>query len=734
MASIPIYLLEVSYLDPATDQVGCIRVSSGVGFHTLPGDTPPNTYYSPHLATTCDYICSIFSDGLSGGAADGGYGEAKIANDDGDYDEYIGMYFDGQPVRLLRGPSGGSYSDFTVLLTGIQAAPLFTWQNVVIKVRDYTQFFDKPISNRVYMGNNIGNVGYEGTPDDLINQTKPTCWGRCLNVTPAAVSTENLIFQVHDGPIEEVEKVFIDGVVQSKGSDYATPDLLAASTVAEYTFNTCLSHGMFSIYGGVSSGVTAHVKGDKTGGTYVCTAGALLYRIATTRVNTSFWNLSLHNNDRTNAAWTKIGATAANGTYDSTPPVTDMVLQRIACDTSTGEHSCSQTLSELTGMYCYADYFKPDGCTKIKLVIFDPTNAANYVSAVFDIVNGVVSGITSSGTATGPQYEATGFITDANIIADKDGFFRCWVAGQPAESFTSVAYKVVLLNDAGSASFAGTTDLGILVGGAQLENYSSPHKYVGPTTTDPVEGHDPDLSNAPIVDRAPFDALDVLVPYEIGYYTSVGDTATLGDVMSAIADSVGMWWGFDRFGHMVAGIYDPTVLPAAAPIATFDVSNIIMGTLEQAAAFDSNDSTPAYRVSVSGNHNWTTVDKADVASSLWESDPDWVLWLGKESRDIRAEDLPTLTKHPLGCALSFPTYITSFVDCVTEAKRRLKIYSGDLRRFAFMTKLDYAQSVTIGSIVRLQHKRFGLSAGRNFYVVSVSETHTTGMVQLGVLG
>lgn len=716
--------MEVYYLDPSTNTQGCLRLSTSVGFHSKPTDNPANAFYRPRLASVCDYQCTVLKDGLTCGAADGGYGETQVQNDDGFFDEYADMIFDGQPVRLLRGPHDGSYADFTVIISGVQCAPLFQWDKVSIKVRDYTELFDKTISPTLYLGNNVGGVGFEGTPEDLINQTKPTSWGYCKNVPAACISSSWMIFQVHDASVEEIVVVRIDGLAQTRNTtlgnngDFATPqELVTAATDAgaalEGKFITCHAAGMFAIYGGQSSGVTADVKGDNTNG-YAQTVGAILYNVIKTRTCTPFRNLLLYNDDKTNGAWQTTGTVELSTTL---PPIDGMTVTRLEGG------SVSQELSLKTEMYCYSDFFKSDGCETFEMKIVSAASEDDYVSASFSLSDGTRLTVSSAGTAVGPQYSATGFITQAEIFAETDGWYRAFVAGQPAESFTGLKVRITPL-----------TGTGLLVGGGALEVSASPHKYPGKTLDAPIVGYDPDISMMPAMNKELFDALDTAFPYPVGLYTASGDTSTIGDVMGAIADSFLASWFWDRSGVVGCGYFNPVTLPTATPVVVFDESNIIQGSLNQTMAFDNSDGTPAYRVTVRGNQNFSTVDKANVASSLWESDPMLVMWLQEQYREFRAESFATLAKHPLACALSFDTCITYQSDCVTEAKRRLAIYGGGLRRFAFTTTIPYSEKLTTWSIVRIVHPRFKLSAGRNFFVTSISESHSAGTAAIEVLG
>jgi len=248
-----IYLMEMTYYDATSLVPVTLYYSSGQqGYTTLPTDAPANQFYEPRLKVPLNYQCSTFKDGLKGGSADGGYGVAELLNLDGFFDQFLTQNWDGHPVRLLYGDDAGPYANFNVLLTGVMCQPEFTWRMMNLKVRDYTEFFDKPISQFNYLGNNVAGVGIEGTPTDLMGKSKPMAFGACPNVTPSWVSQSGLIYQVHNGPIKAVDAVYSNGISLpldtsiGTGGDCANLAALQAATPGAGKYITCLAIGCFA--------------------------------------------------------------------------------------------------------------------------------------------------------------------------------------------------------------------------------------------------------------------------------------------------------------------------------------------------------------------------------------------------------------------------------------------------------------------------------------------------------
>lgn len=744
---VKVFLMEVTVLNPKTGLTSVLRFSSGGGgYVTLPTDDPANAWYEPRIKVPLNWQTKVFSDGLTAGGDDGGYGTAQLMNHDGFFDGLMDQCFDGQQVRLLLGWNGEPYSTFSVILTGVMCQPEFTWNYCNIKIRDYSKYFDKAISQYTYLGNNVAGVGIEGTTDDLMGKTKPLAFGRCFNVTPANVSVSHMLYQVHNGPIKAVDVVYTDGVALSldtahggDGSggtgDFATIDSLTAAGITEGTFQTCLARGVFKISGSVSSGITADVRGCALGGIYVNTVAGILRRIVQSYIRRKRTNLCPFSETFADSGWVATGMT--KGAAAPTAPRAGMGTMRFVETTATGAHGFSRVLSLATGMYAESIFVLPDAGRKlVRLRLSNPENSANNCLADIDLDSGTVLIKEANGAAVGPQYESTGFITDGGVYAEEDGWFRVWVSGQPDETFAALKMELVLLSGTPSSfaeSYTGNGVAGICVAGAQIDAESSPTLYTGPTTTTPVSGYDPEAG--PSVNEASFAALAALetAAYEVGYYINPGDTSTAADAMKALAASAGVWWAFNRAGEMIVGQL-ARVSSAAQPAATFTAREILQDSFDRSAAYDSQDGVQSYRVALQAVKNWTTQQKSAVAESMWTESPTRVDWLGKDFREVRAEDLTTLANHPLACEIQITSYITNQTDALAEAKRLLAYYMDRLDRFAFKVSAALVASLVIGDVVAIQHARFGLDAGKNFILVGITETHELGTATLEVLG
>lgn len=112
-----------------------------------------------------------------------------------------------------------------------------------------------------------GTGGAEGAAT-LRGQFKPRCYGMRRNLEPVLVDPGPLLFQVHDGPVQQVIAVRDQGVPLTLAGDHPSYAALAAATVASGTYRTCLAAGLLRV-GATPSALTADVRGDNdtaTGG------------------------------------------------------------------------------------------------------------------------------------------------------------------------------------------------------------------------------------------------------------------------------------------------------------------------------------------------------------------------------------------------------------------------------------------------------------------------------------
>lgn len=219
------------------------------GFTTTPTDADaPNRNYLPLARQPFSFRSSLPLDQILGTQAETSAGNAILENGEGQLDPYLGLIWDGATYRVLRGPSDGAYADFTRVFAGrVQAIEGPFRTEVTLRLRDPREFLQLPITLNTY----AGTGGLEG-PEALTGAFKPRCWGFRANITPVLVDPSTLTYQVHDGPVAQIVKVY------DRGDELHRVD--SAPGLGYY--QAIESQGIF-ILGGVPSGaITADVLGD----------------------------------------------------------------------------------------------------------------------------------------------------------------------------------------------------------------------------------------------------------------------------------------------------------------------------------------------------------------------------------------------------------------------------------------------------------------------------------------
>lgn len=275
-----IYLVELTVYDPAIPGARQVYLCTGSGYVTKPGNSLPNVFFSPCIITPPSLSLNIFSDGRTYGRSSVGVGELVLNNADGEFDWLIDAGLDGRSFVMKLGPENGDYdNDFVAVLTGSMSQTEFSRTRVTIRLRDRQGQLDIALQANKYAGTNSGASGVEGLPSDIAGQPKPLCYGKCLNVAAVPVNTTALIYQVHDGNIQALDAVYDKGIALTGGGDVANLAALQAASISAGQYKTCLALGMFRLGATPAGRVTADVQGDKTGGTYVSSAGSIAKRI-----------------------------------------------------------------------------------------------------------------------------------------------------------------------------------------------------------------------------------------------------------------------------------------------------------------------------------------------------------------------------------------------------------------------------------------------------------------------
>lgn len=265
------YLVVVEPYDPALGTTRTLRFSDH-GFVTRPGDDPPNAWYEPRLVTALNFERQLFSGGRLEGRSVPGFGALTLNNADGGLDGLAALAWDGRRVRVWLGGDGFALAEFGLVFDGTAEQIGFDDLLVTLRLRDLQARFEAEVARAGY----AGTGGAEGRAG-LAERPRPLCFGRVLRVPAVLVDPAALLYQVHDGPIAEVDAVYDRGLALTK----------VAATPAAGQFASDPASGCFTLGASPAGTVTADVQGDAPvgamGGGYVETAAGLVRRIATAR-------------------------------------------------------------------------------------------------------------------------------------------------------------------------------------------------------------------------------------------------------------------------------------------------------------------------------------------------------------------------------------------------------------------------------------------------------------------
>lgn len=201
------------------------------------------------------------------------FAEVPLSNADGALDGLLQDFaLDGRAVRLLVGAADADYSEFGTVFSGVVKSATITQSALRLSLSDGLSRLEVPIQANRY----AGSGGLEGGAD-LKGKNKPLCYGAVFNVTPVLVDPLNLVWQVHDGAIQDVPAVRDRAVALTKVS--GTP------AAGEYSVNAAA--GTFQLGASPDGEVTCDVEGDAPVAGYSDQLATIALRILAAKLYTS---------------------------------------------------------------------------------------------------------------------------------------------------------------------------------------------------------------------------------------------------------------------------------------------------------------------------------------------------------------------------------------------------------------------------------------------------------------
>lgn len=241
---------------------------------TAAGDLPPRQPIEGTLANLTFKRSIIGGAGIFGPVLEGS-GEITINNTDARYDIFPQQYaVDGRAIVAKIGGVSTLYRNRLVVLNGTASDLIVDDDTLRISAEDKGYRLEVPLQTSLY-----GGAGGADGGSDLAGKRKPRAFGYPRNCECPLVSANDLIYQVNDGPVNDIPAVYDRAVALTQGADYASYAALAAASISAGQYATCLAEGFFRLESQPDGTVTADIEGDATDSTFVSTTADVVRRI-----------------------------------------------------------------------------------------------------------------------------------------------------------------------------------------------------------------------------------------------------------------------------------------------------------------------------------------------------------------------------------------------------------------------------------------------------------------------
>lgn len=206
-------------------------------------------------------------------------------------------------------------------------------------------------------------------------------------------------------------------------------------------------------------------------------------------------------------------------------------------------------------------------------------------------------------------------------------------------------------------------------------------------------------------------ALDAIAAYPVGLFCSTDDDMSALEACDIVMRSIGAWFVSDTVGVFRCGRLD---VPTGTSVGTITTTDIV--DIERVATNDPGVGIPAWKIKLGYQKIWFTQD--DLTNTVSAARKGY---LSQEYRRVEVSDADTLVANATSPEIEFLTTLVSATDASTEANRRLTIYKTRRDMLQVRVRVDpaLASVLDIGKIVTVQIGRYGLSAGKKFFILGI---------------
>lgn len=229
------------------------------------------------------------------------------------------------------------------------------------------------------------------------------------------------------------------------------------------------------------------------------------------------------------------------------------------------------------------------------------------------------------------------------------------------------------------------------------------------------------------LDLESFSELDADAPYTIG--TFIRNEKTIGRVLDELC-SFGVWWLPKRDGTFEVGILKE---PEGDPVANIHDS-IIIGSVRKVPATDTEYGIPPWRVYCQYKRNWTILGSPDIAGVVSEN-TNRAQFLKDRYRQVKYDDEARKDRNPLSEPFTLTTLLTEETDAQIEAERWFTLLKpGRIILEVYVNLENFNSIVDLNDVVKITHKRFGLSDGKKMRIIGYAEDLNDDTIELILWG
>jgi hypothetical protein len=219
-------------------------------------------------------------------------------------------------------------------------------------------------------------------------------------------------------------------------------------------------------------------------------------------------------------------------------------------------------------------------------------------------------------------------------------------------------------------------------------------------------------------------ALDALNSSEVGIWVDINERSI--DVMDAISNSIGAYFGFNSNGQFKMGRFTS---PSGTPVINIDLNNLI--NIDYIRPDDAGKGIPTWRTSLTYQKNYT-IQSTDLATSITDARRNV---LNIQSLTVSAEDPAIKDQYVLATELTRETLLTNSASAQTEANRLLALYKVRRELYSVKIALDLNDQLPdLNNVINLILPRFGLTSGKIFTIIGIDANYATNRATLTLWG